>query len=244
MNEDHVHNGNDNVHNGHRERMRNRYITDGPDSFADHELLEMILYGLIPREDTNPLAHRLLEKYGTIANLLESDAAEIAKVPGMGSAGAVFLSQIHEMVRRYERGKISKKPQLTTVGLCADYCRKLLHRCPTEKFYMICLDSCRRVIYVAKLANGTVENTNVPLRLVAETALRYKSTGVVFCHNHPNGHVLPSGPDVSTTASFKKTLDAIGVTVVDHIIIGDNGKYFSFFGNGLIKSIDRGEAIF
>ncbi len=232
-----------NVHSGHRERMRNRYLTEGPDGFADHELLEMILYGFVPRGDTNPLAHRLLNEFGSLSNLLESDAHEIAKVQGVGLSGAVFLSQIHELLRRYEREKISQKPELTSIGRCVDYCRKLLHRCPTERFYMICLDSRRRVIYVAKLANGTVENAHVPIRLVAETALRYKSTGVVFCHNHPNGRVLPSGADVSTTASFRKTLEAIGVMVLDHIIIGDDGKYFSFFGNGLLGNLENEEEL-
>ena len=96
---------------------------------------------------------------------------------------------------------------------------------------------------MAKLANGTVENAHVPIRLVAETALRYKSTGVVFCHNHPNGRVLPSGADVSTTASFRKTLEAIGVMVLDHIIIGDDGKYFSFFGNGLLGNLENEEEL-
>lgn len=223
-----------NIHGGHRERMRSRYLQEGPDGFADHELLEMLLFGVIPRGDTNAIAHQLLNEFGSLSNLLEADAYEIAKTEGIGLKSAIFLTQLHELVRRYEKEKIEDKPELTSIPRCADYCMALLNRYTTERFYMICLDSRRRVIHVAKLAEGTVENAHVPPRLVAEVALRYKSTGVVFCHNHPGGRVLPSEADTNLTASFKKLLDPLGVQVLDHIIIGE-GKYFSFFGNGMLK---------
>lgn len=232
-----------NIHGGHRERMRSRYLQEGADGFADHELLEMLLYGCIPRGDTNFIAHHLLKEFGSFSNLLEADAYEIAKVDGIGLKTAIFLTQLHELIRRYEREKLGTKPELTSIVRCVAYCRQLLSYYSTERFYMICLDSRRRVIHVAKLAEGTVENVYIPNRQVAEVALRYKSTGVVFCHNHPGGRVTPSHADIRLTMAFKGLLDALGVRVLDHIIIGENGTHFSFFQNDLLNQNKTEEEI-
>lgn len=233
----------ENIHGGHRERMRSRYLQEGADSFADHELLEMLLYGCIPRGDTNFIAHRLLQEFGSFSNLLEADAYEIAKVDGIGLKTAIFLTQLREIIRRYEREKLDTKPELTSIARCVEYCRQLLSHYSTERFYMICMDSRRRVIHVAKLAEGTVENVYIPNRQVAEVALRHKSTGVVFCHNHPNGRVTPSHADIRLTMAFKRLLDSLGVRVLDHIIIGENGVHFSFFQNDLLNQ-DKNEEEF
>ncbi len=116
----------ENIHGGHRDRMRSRYLQEGPDGFADHELLEMLLYGCIPRGDTNPVAHLLLKEFGSLSNLLESDAHEIAKTEGVGLKSAIFLTQLHEVIRRYEREKLGSKPELTSITRCVEYCRQLL----------------------------------------------------------------------------------------------------------------------
>ena len=222
------------VHDGHRDRMRQRYLQEGPDGFANHELLEMILYGAIPRGDTNEIAHHLLREFGSISNLIETDPYEIAKTAGVGLKSAVFISQLHELVRRYDKEKRMEKPQLTSPRRCAEYCISLLNHCTTERFYVVCLDSRRMVIHTAKISEGIVEESAVYPRAVAEVALRYKSTGIVFCHNHPGGRVTPSNADTQLTASLKRMLAPLGVTVIDHIIVGE-GQYFSFFENHLLK---------
>ena len=218
----------ENIHGGHRDRMRSRYLQEGPDGFADHELLEMLLYGCIPRGDTNPVAHLLLKEFGSLSNLLESDAHEIAKTEGVGLKSAIFLTQ----------------PELTSIARCVEYCRQLLSHYSTERFYIICTDSRRRVIHVAKLAEGTVGSVFVSNRQAVEVALRYKSAGVIFCHNHPGGRVTPSNADLTLTVSLKKILDSLGVRVLDHIIIGENGTHFSFFANGLLKNEEDDEEEF
>ena len=210
----------------------------------DHELLEMLLYGCIPRGDTNPVAHLLLKEFGSLSNLLESDAHEIAKTEGVGLKSAIFLTQLHEVIRRYEREKLGSKPELTSITRCVEYCRQLLSHYSTERFYIICTDSRRRVIHVAKLAEGTVGSVFVSNRQAVEVALRYKSAGVIFCHNHPGGRVTPSNADLTLTVSLKKILDSLGVRVLDHIIIGENGSHFSFFANGLLKNEEEDEEEF
>ena len=223
------------VHEGHRDRMRTRFMQEGADGFATHEILEMLLYGTIPRGDTNEIAHHLLDEFGSISNLIEAEPEEIAKTAGVGMKSAVFLSLLHELVRRYEKDKIESKPALVSLSRAVDFCRALLAYRTTEYFYTICLDSRRRVLHTTKISEGTVNGASVSLRLVAEKALRYKATGILLCHNHPNGTVKPSFDDISLTAQLKKMLEPLGIEVIDHIIIGEN-QYFSFFENGLLKN--------
>ena len=184
----------ENIHGGHRDRMRSRYLQEGPDGFADHELLEMLLYGCIPRGDTNPVAHLLLKEFGSLSNLLESDAHEIAKTEGVGLKSAVFLTQLHEVIRRYEREKLGSKPELTSITRCVEYCRQLLSHYSTERFYIICTDSRRRVIHVAKLAEGTVGSVFVSNRQAVEVALRYKSAGNISRHAKEQAHQCSQYP--------------------------------------------------
>lgn len=222
-----------NVHEGHRERMRSRFLQEGADGMETHEVLEMLLYGMIPRGDTNVIAHHLLDEFGSLSNLIEADPDEITKTAGVGIKSAVFLSLLHEVVRRYEKEKLDNKPALTSLSRSVDYCKALLAYRATECFYTVCLDSRRKVLHTSKISEGTVNDTAVSPRMVVEKALRYKATSVLLCHNHPNGGVKPSWSDITLTNGLRKTLEPLGVQVMDHIIIGEN-QYFSFFENDML----------
>ena len=226
------------IHEGHRDRMRNRYLQEGADGMASHEILEILLYGTIPRGDTNEIAHHLLDEFGSISNLIEADPHEIAKTAGVGIKSAVFLSLLHELVLRYEREKLEQKPALTSIPRSVDYCKALLAFRPRECFYAICLDSRRKIIRTSKISEGTVNDAAVSPRLVVEKALRYKATGILLCHNHPSGNVKPSYEDIILTNQLKSMLEPLGVQVVDHIIIGEN-QYFSFFENDMLRSSSK-----
>lgn len=223
------------IHDGHRDRMRARFLQEGADGLAAHEVLEMLLYGTIPRGDTNEIAHHLLDEFGSISNLIEADPYEISKTAGVGMKSAVFLSLLHELVRRYEKEKIEQKPALTSITRSAQYCKMLLAFRPTERFYAICLDSRRQILHTAKISEGSINDVYISPRLIAEKALRYKATGVLLCHNHPNGSVKPSSEDIFITGHLKKMLQPLGVDVIDHIIIGGN-QYFSFCENDMLKA--------
>lgn len=226
---------NGNIHKGHRERIRERYLQEGPDGFADHEILEMLLYGIIPRGDTNPMAHMLLEEFGSLSNLLEADPAEIMKTGGVGKGTAVFLSLVHEMVRRFQREKLEQKATLASSTRAAEYCCALLAHCTTERFYVICLDSRRRVIHTTKVADGSVVEALVQPRLVMEAALRYRAAGIVFCHNHPGGNARPSFADVELTNSLRELLSLVNIQTVDHIIVAEDNQYYSFSEHEMLK---------
>ena len=223
-----------NIHEGHRDRMRSRFLQEGADGMETHEVLEMLLYGTSPRGDTNEIAHHLLDEFGSLSNLIEADPEEITKTAGVGIKSAVFLSLLHEVVRRYEQEKLNAKPALTSLSRSVDYCKALLAYRTTECFYAICLDSRRKVLHTSKISEGTVNDTAVSPRLVVEKALRYKATSVLLCHNHPNGSVKPSWSDIVLTSSLRKTLEPLGVQVMDHIVIGEN-QYFSFFENDMLN---------
>lgn len=229
-----------NLHDGHRDRMRNRFLQEGPDGFADHEILEMLLYGTIPRGDTNVIAHQLLREFGSFSNLLEAVPQEIVNSAGVGLKTAVNLSLLHEVFRRYQREKLRQKPALTSVARVAEYCHALLANCPTERFYMVCLDSRRNVVHTVKMTEGTVSEASLSPRTVVEVALRYQSTGVVFCHNHPRGCIRPSFEDIRLTTDLKRILLPLGVQVVDHIIVGDN-RFYSFYENDMLREQQKEE---
>ena len=226
-----------NVHEGHRDRMRRRYLEGGPDGFANHELLEMLLYGTIPRGDTNEIAHHLLDEFGTIANLIEADPYEIAKTSGIGIKSAVFLSLLHELVCRYEGEKREPKEALTSIARAVEYSSMLLAFRPTERFYAVFLDSRRQVVHTSKIAEGTISEAMVSPRLIVEKALRYQSTGVLLCHNHPGGNVRPSREDIELTVRLRNMLEPLGIMIMDHVIIGEN-QYFSFFENDMLTDKD------
>lgn len=228
------------IHEGHRDRMRARYLQEGADGLATHEVLEMLLYGTIPRGDTNDIAHYLLHEFGSLTNLIEADPYEIAKTEGVGMKSAIFLSLLHELVIRYQREKVEERPALTSIARSVEYCGALLAMRPEERFYAICLDSRRKVLHTTKVAEGTVNDAVVSPRYMVETILRYKATGVLFCHNHPRGNVRPSREDIDLTMRLKKMLEPLGIQVVDHIIIGEN-QYFSFFENDLLKNDESAE---
>ena len=219
--------------------MRTRFLQEGADGLADHEILEILLYGTIPRGDTNETAHHLLKEFGSISNLIEADPEEIAKSAGVGIKSAIFISLLHELVRRYEKEKLDTKSALTSISSSVDYCKSLLAFRPRECFYVICLGSKRQILHTSKISEGTVNDAAVSPRIVVEKALRYKATSVLLCHNHPNGGVKPSFDDIYLTTQLKKMLEPLGVEVMDHIIIGEN-QYFSFFENNMLKS-DKAE---
>ncbi len=222
------------IHEGHRDRMRARFLQEGADGFAIHEVLEMLLYGTIPRGDTNEIAHHLLDEFGSISNLIEADPYEISKTAGIGMKSAVFISLLHELVRRYEKEKIAQKTALISVPRSVEYCKMLLAFRPAERFYVVCLDSRRQILHTAKISEGSINDVFISPRLIAEKALRYKATGVLLCHNHPNGSVKPSSEDIFMTGHLMSLLKPLGVEVIDHIIIGEN-QYFSFCENDMLK---------
>lgn len=222
------------THIGHRERMRQRYLQEGADGFADHELLEMLLYGTLPRGDVNEAAHELLYTFGNFQNLLAADPYEIAKLHGLGLNTGIFFSLIHELFRRYESERLEKKTALHSLSAVAEYCIGIASNCLKERFYLICLDARRNVLHTTMISEGSLMGSTVLPRDVVEAAMRHRAAGVIFCHNHPAGRAYPSNDDIRLTLELKRLLYALEIQVVDHVIVAEQ-SYFSFAENGMMR---------
>ena len=222
------------LHKGHRERLRLRFLKEGLDSFEDHQALELLLFQAIPRFDTNPIAHRLIQRFGSFSAVLEADPKDLASVEGVGENAAVFLSMIPQITRRYfhDRVKHSRKP-LNNSESAAEYLVPLMAGRSEEVFYVICLDSQLRVLYPALISEGTVKDALVHPRHVAEAAVRHKAASVILAHNHPAGSVKPSTHDHKLTRNLVQALGGINVHVVDHIIVAGELIY-SFSREGTL----------
>ena len=216
-------NGSD--HKGHRERLRKRFIDNGLDGFEDHQALELFLFYAIPRKDTNPLAHSLIDKFGNLANVFEASPEELKQVKGIGESSAYLLSMIPHLSAIYNRTKWDRKVMLGSTDLAGQYAINLFIGKTSEEFRIICLDSNHQVFYQGVVARGTINEVSASPRLVVGEVLKHNAQSVIFAHNHPNGSVFPSDDDVVATKQLVNALDAIDVRVVDHIIVSGNQYY-------------------
>lgn len=222
------------IHQGHRARLRARFLADGLDGFEDHQVLELLLFHAIPRADTNPIAHQLMRRFGTLSSVLEADPRDLASVPGMGDSAAAFLSLIPQVTRRYFHNRINRdNPPLTNSEVLAEYLVPLMAGRSEEVFYALCLDSRCRVLFPALISEGTVKEAHVHPRHVVEEALRHRSASVILAHNHPAGTAKPSNADHQMTAVLVQTLGAIGIPVLDHVIVAGEHTY-SFAREGVL----------
>ena len=224
------------VHEGHRKRMRERFLNEGPKGFQDHELLEMILYYTDRRKNTNVDAHKLLDEYGSLSMLFEADALDIKRRCDVNEATAVFFGLACEILRRYDSERWKPRMLMDSSDIAGEYCKYLLSSEKRECFYLICLDSQSRLLGTALISMGTVNEAHVYTRSVVESALKYNSRSVILAHNHPGGSLVPTPRDVETTVNIIKALNMIDIYVSDHIIIAGN-EYLSMSDKGLVKNI-------
>ena len=221
------------MHEGHRERLTKRFAQQGFEGFEDHELLEFLLFYALPRVDTNPIAHRLIERFGSLAGVLEADAKDLTQVSGMGPKAAAFLAMFPEAFRAYERSKLGPKPLIRSVKDACAYARSLLFGKPVEQIYVIWLNTQNRVIHCERLSEGSVSESPVYVSRVAAAALRHNAVKGILAHNHPGGSVKPSPADIRATQDILRALSVLGIELVDHIIVSDNDS-FSFQADSML----------
>lgn len=221
------------MHKGHRERIKNRFLSEGLDNFEDHQVLELILFYAIPMKDTNELAHTLIKQYGSLSAVLEADVEDLMTVPGIGRNAAVLLSLIPSLARRYFKDRWGDRPKLNSTSKAGEYLISLFAGRSYELFYILCLDAQNRLNHAALVHEGTIDQTAVYPRLVVEAALRHQSSSIIISHNHPGGTLRPSAADIEVTKIIKSALEPISIEVLDHIVVAGD-KYFSFADSGLV----------
>ncbi|MBR3560115.1 MAG: DNA repair protein RadC [Oscillospiraceae bacterium] len=224
------------VHDGHRARKRAQFREHGLDAFAEHEVLELLLFYAIPRADTNPVAHRLLERFGSLDGVLAAPPEELERVEGVGANAATLLTLILPLVRRSRLTAGHTPVILGTTRAAGEYFVELFFGMREERLYEACLDAKGKLLRCVKVADGSVDAVNINIRVIVENALKCGASAVVLSHNHPSGVALPSADDNATTLAVYDALRTVDIRLLDHIIVAD-GDYVSIRENGLLPPL-------
>ena len=211
-------------HKGHRENVRRRYVTGGLEVFAPHEILELLLYYAIPRRDTNPLAHRLMDAYGSLPRVLAASPQELQTVEGVGERTAVFLSLVFQI------GRWIRLEEMRDAGLhfgsieeIAAYLKELFAGQENETVYELCFNRRGDLIMCYNMTNGSIVSVSTDILTLIKNALVCKAAFVIISHNHPGGDAHPSAEDYDATLRIAEAFANVSVKLWDHIIIGEDG---------------------
>lgn len=210
---------------GHRERLRQRYLTGGLDGLPDEQVLELLLFYALPRKDTKPLAKKLLAHFGSLTATLEAGYEELSKVDGIGPSAAMLISMITPLSRRYMLGKNVKGQIMDTTQACGQYLVPYFHGLTTEHVYMMCLDARCKLIECKLLEQGTVTSASFSIRKAVEHAMSCRAASIVIAHNHPAGFAGPSDADYVMTRHLQRALEPLEIVLSDHIIVADTDFY-------------------
>ena len=221
------------IHEGHRERLKRRFIKQDLDAFEEINALELILFFGIARKDTNLLAHKLLDRFGSFANVLEASYEELVGVDGIGENSATLIKLFNSVNRYYSCRKDDMSNIIVGLKAAGEFAVPLFIGMVDEIVYVICLDNKGKVGLVQKLSEGTKDSATVSARKIAEIALRNNAHKIIIAHNHPGGLALPSQDDITTTAEIEKALSIFNIKLMDHIVVAD-ADYVSLAQSGLI----------
>ena len=216
----------ENVHTGHREKMRDRFIRDkGFENFEDHQILELLLFYANARGDTNPVAHRLIDTFGSLKGVLEARPEQLMAVEGIGKQAATLISMVVPLTRVWHRCAMEVPDRIGNSREAENYCLSILAGERTERFYVISLNAKCNILGRRKISEGSLSEVSAYPRMVMETALNYNAHSVLLCHTHPGGTCAPSPEDISSTIQLQRLLNGVGILVLDHIIVAGDRTY-------------------
>jgi DNA repair protein RadC len=218
---------------GHRARLRARFLAGGPDAVAEHELIEMVLFLALPRRDTKPIARALLARFGSYASAISAPLNQLLEIEGLGEAGAAALKIVQAAAQRLAKAEVLYRPVLSNWDRLMEYLQAVLAREKIEQFRVLFLDNRNRLLADEPQATGTVNHTPVYPREVVKRALDLHATAIILVHNHPSGDPSPSIDDIEMTRQIKNAAATLSVVLHDHVIVG-NGKWLSFRKTGLL----------
>lgn len=223
------------MHSGHRERLKEQFINDGFNNMKDYHILELLLFYAIPRCDTKPIAHKLIDEFGTLANVFDAQIAELMKVSGIKEHSAVLIKMIPQIMRRYLEEKTQVNEEIGDIKEVAKMLVSKYIGINNEQVYLVCMNNKNQIINTQLLYEGTVTATEITARKVIEISLRIGATKVILSHNHPKSSPLPSNADIMVTDAICSALKQVGIKLVDHIIVSGS-DYISMSESGLIKA--------
>ena len=217
----------------HRARLRERFMAGGADALPDYELLELVLFRAIPRQDVKPLARALLETFGDFNRVVSAAPARLSAVKGVGDAVVTELKIVEAAAHRLARAKVMQRPVLSSWDQLVDYCHTAMAHRATEQFRILYLDRKNNLIADEAQGEGTVDHVPVYPREVVKRALEINASALILVHNHPSGDPTPSEADISMTHQIEDAARTLGIVLHDHIIIGQSTE-LSFRSEGYI----------
>lgn len=213
------------IHDGHRQRMKEEFVAGGLESFADHRALELLLFYAKPRVDVNPLAHILIDTFGSLSGVFDADYEDLLKVDGVGEHVATLIKLIPAISAKYVASRTNTSSIIRNSkdlhALFAPY----FFGARNEMSYIACFDGRLKLLGVRKLSEGSPDRTDLLPRAVASAAMTYNASAIVLAHNHFGGIAFPSDDDISTTHYLCRSLEAIGITLYDHVIIAEDDVF-------------------
>lgn len=217
----------------HRKRLRDRFTQGGAQALPDYEMLELVLFRAIPRQDVKPLAHLLLETFGDFNRVISAPVPRLMMVKGVGEAIVLELKIVEAAAQRLMRARVMHKPVLSSWNALLDYCHTAMAHRETEQFRILYLDRKNLLIADEEQAKGTVDHVPVYPREVVKRALELNASALIMVHNHPSGDPTPSDADISMTLQVQEAAQVLGLTLHDHLIIGKS-REVSFRSMGYI----------
>lgn len=217
----------------HRARLRERFMQGGAAALPDYEMLELVLFRAIPRQDVKPLARRLIEVFGDFNRVLTAPAARLTAVPGVGPAVICELRLVAAAAERLARARVLQRPVLSSWDVLLDYCHTAMAHAQVEQFRCLYLDRKNVLIADEELARGTVDHVPVNPREIMRRVLELNASALILVHNHPSGDPTPSEADITMTRRIAHAAEVMGVTIHDHLVIG-RGRETSFRAQGLL----------
>lgn len=225
----------ENVHKGHRQRVKENFLKRGLDGFQHHEIIELLLFFGIPQKDTNELAHELMKTFGSFSGVFNAHYDDLLKVKGMTGNAATLITMIPQLLQKY-MSDVKDSVALDNIGTITDYFVSAYFGVKNEEIKVCCLDNHMKILSCNTVIVGGIDKARVDMRKIVEAVFRANATYVIIAHNHPNGSPVPSEADILTTKVVKDTFDSLGIVLVDHVIVGrntavsmKNSGYFNIF---------------
>lgn len=224
------------MHEGHRNRLKDRFLKEGLDGFEPHNVLELLLFYSIPQKDTNEIAHMLINKFGSVSDVFDADVQALMSVPGIKSHSAVLLKLIPEIARYYYEAADEKHDQYDNVDKIGKMLVNKYVGITTETVFLLLFDNKYKLIDCIKAHEGSVNSVQITPRKLIEHAIFKRASMAVLAHNHPGGVPIPSSEDINTTCVLKSAFDLVGITLLEHILVAQN-KYVPLLlrSSGLLR---------
>ena len=211
----------DHLHQAHRQRLRERYEATGFEGFSQHEVLELLLFYAIPRRDVNPLAHRLIRRFGSLSKVMDAPIDELTAVDGIGPAAAQYLKIFPDITRLYLIDRQVSAKTLDTHRKVRDFLQPHFAGLSHERLYVLLLDNGLHPLACECISEGTIAAVRTSFREITELAIKYRATAVILAHNHPGGVPHPSEADKALTLSLGQFLEALDISLIEHFIFTD-----------------------